>query len=78
MKSHDLAKRLLALPNHQIIMSSDEEGNGYGTIDVDDKHSSIEVMEGEENLKEYGANQPLIILYPWQERLELDEIPKEE
>jgi hypothetical protein len=72
MKSHELAKELLNLPNYQIIMSVDQEGNYYGTID---KEYSIGIRDEKEDMKE--QNQPLIILFPYKERLDKDEIPKE-
>lgn len=68
MTSHELAKELLQLPNYQIIMSEDGEGNSFSTLE---REYSIQVYDEEEE----DVNQPLIILYPYQNRLDLDEIP---
>ena len=48
-----------------IAMSHDTEGNGYGTIHISD---SFSVEEGK-----YGPR--YLILWPYDERLELDELP---
>ena len=74
MKSHELAKRLLELPNYEIIMSRDSEGNGYSTIEDKIEYSSINVFDNDADLEDCGAVQPFIILYPYRERCELDEI----
>ena len=69
MTAHQLAKKLLTLPDYEIIMSSDTEGNGYNTIE--DDRWCFEVMDKPED---YGAKKNLIILKPDRERLELDEV----
>ena len=48
--------------------------NSPGTIDAD---YSINCRDEKKEMREYEQNQPLIILFPYNERLELSEIPKE-
>lgn len=45
-----------------VILSSDEEGNGFGTIGQDNKYGSFDVHHG------------FLVIYPYAERLELDEV----
>ena len=77
MKSHKLAEILMTLPDCQIVIARDKEGNGFGTILNDAFIGSIEVIAEKADMKGCGIKQPLIVLYPFEEFMDLSEIPKE-
>lgn len=53
--------------NLNVVMSHDEEGNGFGTLDTEDFCAHCVGIDGD-----------ILVLYPWAERLELDEIDTEQ
>ena len=77
MKAKELAKLIMLFPDAEIILSSDSEGNSYGTVEhKKDKSSmsSICPVITKKDIEEFGIKKPIIILYPWRECLTLDEI----
>ena len=52
--------------NLNVVMSRDEEGNGFGTLDTEDFCTHCVGIDGD-----------ILVLYPWVEHLELDEIDTE-
>ena len=70
----DLIKVLQTYPkNAKVYLSVDEEGNGYGTI------KAAPVTKDPEFISlEHHDQDNIVILFPWEERLEFEEIaPKE-
>ncbi|MDD5012003.1 MAG: hypothetical protein PHQ00_07770 [Phycisphaerae bacterium] len=63
MKVKDLIVELGKYDDEAIVaVSQDEEGNGFGTV----------------NKKSIGVENGIVIIFPWQERVELDDIVEAE
>lgn len=53
--------------NLSVVISRDEEGNGFGTLDTEDFCAHC-----------VGLDRGIVAIYPWIEHLELDEIDTDE
>ena len=71
MKVKELIRILKKYPEHEVLLSKDEEGNGYSTLEKEESCFYACTVSAE------GRDVKLLVLYPWKEYSDLNELTPE-